>query len=169
MIRIPKSVLTSASIVLAAGALTLAVPRAAHAVAALLVQVTNTSANPAVVQSTTTQASQLVVLLASNVKTSPVQFEVEGFTGLRSTLVIPAGQSLIVTDVDLYSADCSATTHVNIGNFAWATPTGTNSAHYQYRSGFVVQDPTVLTASTPVVPCPSGELEVYLHGYMTSN
>ncbi len=46
------------ALALAAGALTLAVPRAAHAVAAALVQVTNTVTT----QDTSRQASQLVHL-----------------------------------------------------------------------------------------------------------
>jgi hypothetical protein len=40
----------------------LAAPRAAHAIAATLVQVVNTPSNPAITQSVPTQASQLVSL-----------------------------------------------------------------------------------------------------------
>jgi hypothetical protein len=46
MIRLSKSVGSLGAVALVAGVFTLTVPRAAHAVAAALVQVTNTSANP---------------------------------------------------------------------------------------------------------------------------
>ena len=46
MIRLSKSVVSFGAVALVAVAATLAVPRTAHAVAAALVQVTNTSANP---------------------------------------------------------------------------------------------------------------------------
>jgi hypothetical protein len=50
MIRIPKSVVSFAALALAAGALTLAVPRAAHALTAALVEVSNSPASPASLQ-----------------------------------------------------------------------------------------------------------------------
>lgn len=50
MIRLPKSVLSFGAVALVASGLMLAVPRAAHAVAAALVQVTNTSASPVPIQ-----------------------------------------------------------------------------------------------------------------------
>jgi hypothetical protein len=46
MIRLPKSVVSFGTVALVAGVVMLAVPRAAHGIAAALVQVTNTSANP---------------------------------------------------------------------------------------------------------------------------
>jgi hypothetical protein len=46
MNRLPKSLLSFGAVALAAGVLTLAFPRAAHAVAAVLVEVTNTRSNP---------------------------------------------------------------------------------------------------------------------------
>jgi hypothetical protein len=46
MFRLPKSVLSFCGGALALGVLILAAPRAAHAIAATLVQVTNTAANP---------------------------------------------------------------------------------------------------------------------------
>jgi hypothetical protein len=46
MNRLPKSLLSFGAVALAAGVLTLAFPHAAHAVAAALVEVTNTRSNP---------------------------------------------------------------------------------------------------------------------------
>jgi hypothetical protein len=57
-----KSVLSFGAAVFAVGALLLAVPRTAHAVAAILVQVTNTAVNAAITQSVPSQAAQLVNL-----------------------------------------------------------------------------------------------------------
>ena len=51
MFRLHKSVLSLAAGALALGVLILAAPRAAHAIAATLVQIRNTAANPAVTQS----------------------------------------------------------------------------------------------------------------------
>ena len=48
--RLPKSVLSFRAVALVACGLTLAVPRAAHAVAAVLVQVTNTASSPVPIQ-----------------------------------------------------------------------------------------------------------------------
>jgi hypothetical protein len=50
MTRFPKFVLSFGAVALAVCMLTLAVPRAAHAIAATLVQVTNTTANPVIIQ-----------------------------------------------------------------------------------------------------------------------
>jgi len=50
MTRLPKSVVSFGAVALVACGLTLAVPRAAHAVAAVLVQVTNTASSPVPIQ-----------------------------------------------------------------------------------------------------------------------
>jgi len=65
MIRIPKSIFSFGALFLAVGVLTLAVPRAAHAVAAALVQVNNTTANAAITQNVPSQAARLVFLSAN--------------------------------------------------------------------------------------------------------
>jgi len=54
--------LSGGGVVALAVALSLIAPRAAHAIVAALVQVTNTTANPAITQSTKEQASQLIRL-----------------------------------------------------------------------------------------------------------
>ena len=59
-----KRILSYGAVALAAAVLILATPPAARAIAATLVQVTNTSVNPAVAQSPDTQAAQLVRLTA---------------------------------------------------------------------------------------------------------
>ena len=63
MFRVPRSVLSFGAAAVGIAALMLAVPRAAHAVAAALVEVVNTTANPAITQDTSKQASQIVTLV----------------------------------------------------------------------------------------------------------
>ena len=62
MYRLPKTVSTYGAAAIVAAALLFAGPRAAHAIAAALVQVTNTPANPAVSQDISKLASQNVLL-----------------------------------------------------------------------------------------------------------
>jgi hypothetical protein len=65
MIRIPKPVVSFGGLFLAVGLITLAIPRTTHALAAALVQVNNTTENPAITQSVPSQASRLVYLTAN--------------------------------------------------------------------------------------------------------
>jgi len=62
MIRLSKSVLAVGAVVLAGSLITLMNPKAVHALAAALVQVTNTASNPAVTQSVGAQAGNMVHL-----------------------------------------------------------------------------------------------------------
>src|SRR5579863_4422906 len=100
MFKPSKSVLSFGAGALALSVLILAAPRAAHAIAATLVQVTNTPANPAVTQSVGQQASQLVNLLA--IGSSGTQFSRVSPGGLVTFgYTVPANQYLVITAVDL--------------------------------------------------------------------
>jgi hypothetical protein len=100
MIRLSKSVISFGAVALVACVATLAVPRAAAAVAAKLVQVTNTAANPAITQSARNLASQLVQLTSSPPPQGVTTF-VNAFSNQNVAYYVPAGQSLVVTAVDI--------------------------------------------------------------------
>src|SRR6201997_5426256 len=85
-----------------AAVLTLAAPRAAHAVVAALVQVANTTANPAVTQDTSKAASQIVHLTTlgqsavSPLSLTALHQYIPGGT-FGPAYVVPAGQNLVIT------------------------------------------------------------------------
>ena len=174
MTRLSKSVLSFVSVALAAGVLTLAVPRAAHAVAAaVLVQVLNTAANPAITQSAPSQAAQLVNLQGnSSGPTFSTFVSVSGgiITGIGTppSYSVPANQSLVITDVDI-QPNCSGPIEIVIGpeteSMAWSV-SGPNTSHFEYRSGTVFP-----AGSTPHVAgsSPACPVDVRMHGYLTTN
>src|SRR5580698_2265497 len=109
IMRFTKSFISIGSVAVMAGVLTLAVPRAAHAVTAALVQVTNTLANPAIVQTTDKAAAQLVQLTGLNGEYAQAdgptlllgQFNPSSDTTASTPYIVPAGQNLVVTDIDM--------------------------------------------------------------------
>jgi hypothetical protein len=183
-----KSVLSFGAAVLAAGALSVAVPRAARAVAAALVQVTNTAANPAVAQTTDMQAAQIVNL---NILVAPVsspesptwtQFsQVMSNGGFNPNYSVPANQTLVITAVDITPqwqtspSQCTGaspwdylTLSVASGYYrqAW-TVSGLNTAHYSYPQGILIAgglSPTIGNAYNSACP-----VTVDMQGYLTSN
>jgi hypothetical protein len=87
MFRLPKSVLSFGAGAVALGVLVFAAPRAAHAIAATLVQVANTSANPVLVESIDAKNAFQMTLILSTVSLTPVP--------------IPAGQRLVVEFISI--------------------------------------------------------------------
>jgi hypothetical protein len=178
MIRIPKSVVSFGAVALVACGLTLAIPRAARAVAAALVQVTNTVTT----QDTSRQASQLVHL---NVELSSDQFEKFSLvtaSGPIANYSVPTTASLVITSVDItpstLSAGLGSTIHLFGGEpsvMLFAFPGQPNLAqlatvHYSYPSGLVIGP-----AFTPSVQmlanngASGNDVFVDLFGYLTSN
>jgi hypothetical protein len=171
MIRLPKSVLSFGAIAAVVGVFALAVPRAAHAVAAALVTVNNNAANPAITESTASQAAQLVNLsnLGYVSQSGPSYFYAPQATTSYS---VPGNQSLVITDIDINTAGCGAgpqnfgvgidISGVNYGrNFL--VPTNATT-HFSYHSGIVFAPGSVPTL---VGTCQSAQLEV--NGYLTAN
>jgi hypothetical protein len=179
MIRSPKSVLSFGAIALAAGVLTLAVPQAAHAVAAALVQVTNTAASPAITQGVPTLAGQIVDLgntALPNAGTVTPFYSISPAGIFDFGYSIPANQSLVVTAVDITPSSCTPTSYTGISNVAitdngnereaWSV-SGQAATHFVYPSGIVLA-----AGSTPAIENPAGSpcaVLVELHGYLTSN
>ena len=178
MIRIPKSVISFGALALAVGVLTLAVPRAAYAVAAALVQVTNTVTT----QDTSRQASQLVHLNVDLSSDQFAKFNLVTATGLIANYSVPTTASLVITGVDITPATDSAGLGSTIDLFGgesramlFAIPGQPNLAqfatlHFSYPSGIVIGP-----GLTPSVQMESNngasgnDVFVDLFGYLTSN
>jgi hypothetical protein len=179
MLRLPKSVLTYGGTALAAALLALAAPRAAHALAATLVQVANTSANPAVTQNVSSQVSQLVSLYGSESVGDPIG--TNGYfafvsSGTFDPYSVPPSQSLVITDIDTIPEGCtgngifqlnlSPSVGGNFGrNLVNLSFQGPVTPHLQYRSGIVFPP-----GSVPLMQLAGCQQSaIYLHGYLTSN
>ncbi len=177
MFRLPKSVLSIAASALALGLLIVAAPRAAHAIAASLVEVTNTTAYPVITQSTNLQASQIVELMV------PQGAEINQSSGLvamrqfslpagpaSAPYTVPAGQNLVITGVEL---DVESATYFSIylpwggGNFGISNaqlPVGFQQI--KYPSGIVVPAGSLVYCGTLY----GGSVgDVLIHGYLTAN
>jgi hypothetical protein len=175
-----KPIFSLGAVALAATALFLAAPRAAHAIAATLVQVTNTAANPAITQGTEKQAAQIAEL---NCTWSPGDAEdacqMEDLSGASSPYTANP-QNYVITGVDLLplnaaqTAACgSASSVFNVtlyNNYMSAIPryqwniSGPYGSHFTYPTGIVLTQ-----AATPSIRG-SGAcvINVSLHGYYTA-
>jgi hypothetical protein len=177
MFKLPQT-LTYGAAALAAGALILAAPRAAHAIAATLVQVTNTPASPVVAQDVSRLASQQITLATTEavvpgINTRLSQINVNGSVSPDS-YVVPAGQTLIITSIDATpNAPGSGTNSVTIANlpgYAVETFVVTNSVTtmLQFPTGIVFA-----AGETPLIGSPTfssgGSFSAVVRGYMTSN
>jgi hypothetical protein len=158
------------------GALAIGTPKAAHAVVATLVQVVNTAANPAITHETALQASQLIFLTTTFATTingdTPFQPYIPGGS-VGQNYTVPAGESLVVTAVDLTS-NCNGTMLVTLDdsgglyfmkslNFV-STQFVTN--HFTYPSGLVFASgfaPSLINRANG-----GCSISADLHGYLTA-
>jgi hypothetical protein len=176
MFRLPKFAAPLAGIALAAATLTVSTPREAHAVAAALVQLTNTIANPGVTQDVSKQAGQMVALscLAASVQfTLAACFPNPGNSEQYTT---PANQSLVITSVDIFTVT-SGTYDFQIAAVpqggplssvsffgAWAGSSVNSTQHLTYPQGLVIPPHSlveIINAGT------GGSPQVNLYGYLT--
>jgi hypothetical protein len=184
LIRIPKSVVSFGGLFLAVGVLILAIPRAAHAVAvaAALVQVTNTVASPAVAQSPNSQAAQLVELFAI---VDPGNALGQGFAAVQagrqisSQYSVPNSQSLVITAVDVTPPGNCASGSFGVklsssGILPIWTASAPNTGHFEYPSGIVFPPGVVpgiqatFTNNIGGTFCKEA-VTVQLYGYLTFN
>jgi hypothetical protein len=172
MIRLPKSILSFGAVALLAGVITLAVPRAAHAVAAALVQVTNTVST----QDTYRQANQLFHLTGDVSSDTPVALS------LVIPTTLPTASSLVITAIDIAPQGGSANGYTVIvfgpGNgMSWSLPAQPNSAqlstvHFSYPSGIVMAPgaaPSLQVESSTGGGSFGTSVKVDLFGYFTNN
>jgi hypothetical protein len=163
----------------AVAVLGLSTPKAAHAVAAALVQVTNTFANPVISQQTSTAASQLVMLttpgaeLLANGQMLTLNQVVPGQSASGSSYVVPTGQNLVVTAMDVTPLN-SGTSQVILAENTQTSTIGltyvvtTSTATVQARYPGIVYP-----AGTSVVVeyngPNNGNVIVAVYGYLTAN
>jgi hypothetical protein len=98
---------------------TLAAPRAVQAVAAALVQVTNTTANPAITQETRHQASQLVSMGVGfngygDTFAKNYMYQVLPSGGTGGAYKVPAGQNLVITNVTINPDPSYSTSNIEV-------------------------------------------------------
>jgi len=166
----------------AVGILMLGVPRAAHAVAAALVQVANTASNPVIAQGIGQQAAQIVQIECAGggcVAVGPPGV----LNGIgSSTYVVPEGQTLVVTAVDILSnaagsgSACNSSAFVDVfvivglngtsGRKSWLVPAGAGTAHYVYPSGILFSSATAIVGVANVTSACTLTLD--MHGYLTA-
>jgi hypothetical protein len=185
MFRLPKSILAVGGAALATVLLILAAPRTVHAVAAALVQVTNTSSNPVVTQSIGQQAAQSIHLTCYNACTA---FNI---SGSNVSYIVPDNQSLIITAVDITPTQIYISPACNVNHLdgLYITSSGgsaysqiwvvaSTSMHLSYPSGMVFPSGTTFTNATiytnPISPpsCYSSadfSDKIDLYGYLTAS
>jgi hypothetical protein len=153
--------------------LALAAPRAVHAVTAALVNVTNTAAGPAIVQSVSQLASQNVFLQAA---VAPGDSEVAFRTlpdGSQVSFAVPTGQSLILTTIEITPNAGGASfglienqSNGSVREF-YNLPPGPYTNMFQYPTGIVFSaGESVKVVNTGIT---GAALLFNLRGYLTSN
>src|ERR1700722_9820545 len=160
-----KTLISNGVVAAAALVCALVSPRTVRAYSEEAVFILNPVTHPAVVEEVPHLASHLVTLWSGGASGAFVQIGTDGFqTG--TPYVVPAGQSLVITSVDINGYDYDGGI-VSIQSFAggqygvWTVP-GHISTEIQFPSGIVVGSGTTLQAFTPV----RGYI-VYLRGYLT--
>jgi hypothetical protein len=160
-----------------AAALVLAVPREVHAFASALVQLTNTTANPAVTQDISREASQIVHLTTlgkANVSNATMTQLHEYFSGgtFGPGYVVPAGQNLVITSIEV-SVLTAGDNYLNLYD---NTTTGQREYWYlpnvgltqlQFPSGFVY--PAGSSVYLYIGGAGTTQMVVDVHGYLTAN
>jgi hypothetical protein len=150
----------------------LVAPQAARAVAAALVQVTNTAAAPAVTQDVSKLASQSTQLWC------PFSFVgCFNFPGVSTAYTVPGGHTLMITSVDFvyqggtvpapnfYNMYCGPTSTLNSAVGEWQLPGGSGPTQYTYPSGFAVPAGCAINVTSSV----QSNYDVIVRGYLTGN
>ena len=166
-------------VALAALVLALLAPRAAHAVVATAVQVVNTSANPAITEDTSRQASQIVTIVCNffNNNTACIQIlpnglEATGREGAHGGFLVPAGQYFVLKSLDNYQIGNTQDLVITLfGSNAAATVdyVRAGTGQMSFSSG-IVAGPGMELFPMGTGPAGLGLIgTVTLHGYLTSN
>ena len=190
MFRISRSVLTVSGVILAGGLIAFTNPRTVHALAAALVQVTNTAANPVVTQSVGAQATNLVHLTCSSTASDgacSLAPSPASSTTPQAAFIVPNGQSLVITAVDIYPNAPFWVSGCNLVHQDELVPTGTvqvgtqfwlvynTSLHMAYPSGMLFPAGTAMYQNLAVYPsntqpaCGQARDLIDLYGYLTAN
>jgi hypothetical protein len=165
-------------VVLAGLVLALLAPKAVHAVVATAVQVVNTSANPAITEDTSRQASQIVTIQCQTLPSSPFM-NCEHITGginderpgPNGGYVVPANQYFVLKSIDDYTFSNSSP--VQVGIFLMRPQNPINPAETIFmspNSQISFASGIVAPPGTEVLPgIGAGAGLLTFHGYLTSN
>jgi hypothetical protein len=147
-----------------------AAPTAARAIVATLVQVTNTSSNPVMSLDITKTSSQLVSLDCQTSSGACYSNAPSGSTGHGVAWSVPAGQTLVVTDVDIYALPGSGTIPTDFYLAGACTPVCGNQAWNVPSDGMTHQIliPSGLAFPAGFTMQPYGLGEGIVRGYLTS-
>ena len=171
-----KSVVFCGIVAAASLLLALTAPRTVRAFGEELVRIANTATNPAIVEEVPHFASHIVTIYAYGVPEGVVTGGYFVATGTDGTInwstvfSVPAGQSFVITGVDMNPGFPSTTPSfisvVNANNEQtlygqWTVQTSV-STEIQYASGIVVGSGTRLWLNAP------NGFGVFLHGYLTA-
>jgi hypothetical protein len=173
MKKFKSTVFTAGATLAVVSTLGVMAPKAAHAVAAALVQIANTTANPGVVQDSSRAASQIVtlaLLVPSTLQNSSGVAEfsaVSSYYGQSLTpYSVPTGQHLVITTVDVQI-------HTGGGILTFGTitlptesmniPNTFSTQQFQFPTGIVFDSGTFPAASVT-----AGSVFVTAHGYLTA-
>jgi len=182
--RVLRQSLIGIAAVAAVAVLTLSLPRAAHAVVAALVQVSNTAAAPALTQNVPTFASQTVTLYTD---TTPGDFtDITGFAQLTPqggivsgfNYVTPSNESLVITSIEFIPYTGTGKADLNLWNTStspyqnyegWRNMTAGSITNLQFPNGIVVGPNIALGLGAGPLSSTTAGFFVYLHGYLTAN
>jgi len=163
-------------VVLAGLVLALLAPKAVHAIVATAAQVVNTSANPAITEDASRQASQIVTIQCGYTLSIPKyicrQVLPTGFyniapgTGPDGGYLVPEGQYLVIKSMDAFYQGATTEIRVNLGIGTVESVFLPSSSQASFSSG-IVAGPGVEVWAFPVDSIVDGV--VTFHGYLTSN
>jgi hypothetical protein len=183
--RVLRQSLIGIAAVAAVAVLTLSLPRAAHAVVAALVQVSNTAAAPALTQNVPTFASQTVTLYTN---TTPGDFtDFAGFAQLTPqggivsgfNYVTPSNESLVITSIEFIPYTGTGTADLELYNTSaspyyqnyegWRKMPAGSITNLQFPNGIVIGPNIAPGLSVGPLSSTTAGFFVYLHGYLTAN
>jgi hypothetical protein len=171
-----KAVSALGGIFLAALLIAALAPKATRGIAAALVQVVNTPANPVQNQDVTTSASQLVTLFCDPVSHGCTEIGPgDNFTGTSYT--VPMSQQLVITDMEIETAGaaglavyelipnvCPPGTGISFcEGQTWSVANDGTTHEFHFGRGFVWQGGnSFFVAGSPGV-------DARMYGYLTTN
>jgi ABC-type transport system substrate-binding protein len=166
---IRKLMIGLGSIVAVALALALASPKTVRAVVSTLVTVSNTSASPAVTEGVPSMATQIIQLVCY-AGAQCVQLMPGG--ALPSTgYTIPAGQNLVITDVQINSPSGGGVDRIGLSPIFSATSGIAVSWDFSYDGTtheYQLAPGVVWPGGNPIYLYGASGVQVFLRGYLTS-
>jgi hypothetical protein len=179
-------------VVLAGALITVMNPKTVHAVAAALVEVTNTASNPVVTQSVGQQAGQTIHLVCNAGASSSSGSCYSYVNGVQSSTpyAVPDNQSVVITAVDVYTFEANFETangypQCNAGRedallmngfeaaAVWEIANSSSPTHFTYPSGVAFPPSSTLVPTfkhyNSALDSTCGEDQLILYGYLTAS